>query len=266
MNPGARNRGGSKIDWKRKTREFSLDEVPDTFGARLEALEKQQQDFASTLNEGLDKFRRLARSAWRIQEEERRRLARDLHDGVGQNLTALDHLIARLAAQGADREDSAAARELCQQILQDTRNLSRLLHPPMLDDLGLDATLAWLARTVERSSGLDVDVICGNLPDSVGAEVATLIFRVAQEALSNTVKYANADAASIILKLDQDTLSLQVIDDGEGFDVNAVEGRGLGLAGMRERAELLGGEITIESTPSAGTRLRLTVEMDSAGA
>ena len=183
---------------------------------------------------------------------------------MGQNLTALDHLIKRLQNQGANQDDAAAARRLCQETLADIRNLSRLLHPPMLEDLGLVATLHWLARTVEGSSGLDVDVLCGELPEEPGTEVATLIFRVAQEALNNTVKYAEATAASVILRCDRGILALQVVDDGKGFDLDEVKDSGLGLAGMRERAELLGGEFAIESSAQTGTRLRLTVEMQPA--
>lgn len=228
---------------------------------RLQQLEEQQRAFAEALAHGLDDHLHLARSAWRVQEEERRRLARDLHDGVGQNLTALDHQLSRLEDQGVAAEQCEQARMLCQQTLKDIRDLSRLLHPPMLEDLGLESTLQWLARTIQQSSGLEVDVICSDLPDSLPTEVSILIFRVAQEALNNAVKYAQASAASVLLRNRKGRLVLQVIDNGQGFDPQAAVGTGLGLAGMRERAELLGADIVIESAPGEGSRLRLKIDL-----
>lgn len=210
-------------------------------------------------------FRRLGRAVWRVQEDERRRLARELHDGLGQNLTALKHRLGQIGSalapeQVALRDKLDVALALCATALDDTRQLSRLLRPPILDDLGLEPALRWLARGLQETRGIAVVVEIGTLP-AMDGELKTLVFRVAQEALNNVGKHANAQ--SVLLRLVERTgrLELQVIDDGHGFETSVSTG-GSGLGGMRERLRLHGGELDLRSSPGHGTRLRASIPLD----
>lgn len=207
-------------------------------------------------------FRRLGRSVLRVQEDERRRLARELHDGVGQNLTALKHRLAQLRdcmqqVPEPLRDGLDAAIALCADTLEDTRELSRLLRPTILDDLGLEPALRWLGRSIGEATGMSVAVEIEPLSD-VDGERQTLIFRIAQEALNNIAKHAQA--RSVLLRLVErgGRLQLQVVDDGVGFDP-AERARGSGLSGMRERLRLFEGQLEVHSAPGHGTRIRAVV-------
>lgn len=211
-------------------------------------------------------FRRLGRSVLRVQEDERRRLARDLHDGVGQNLTALKHRLARLrddpaACDPVVQAGLEAAISLCADTLEDTRELSRLLRPTILDDLGLEPALRWLGRSIGESTGLAIAVEIEPLPE-VDGERQTLLFRIAQEALSNIARHARARSVLLRLVERAGRLQLQVVDDGIGFDP-AQRPAGSGLSGMRERLRLFEGLLEVHSTPGDGTRLRAVVPLDA---
>lgn len=230
----------------------------------LDAIREQYQRLLQRLEANEREFRRLGRAVWNVQEDERRRLARELHDGLGQNLTALKHRLAglldELPEQAAPlRERLSAAVELCSDALEDTRELSRLLRPPILDDLGLAAALQWLARSVDASGPMQVVTELEPLPPLDG-ELQTLLFRVAQEALNNASKHARAGSVLLRLVARGDELQLQVIDDGVGCDIDRALGAGgSGLGGMRERLRLYGGRLELRSAPAQGTRLRAVV-------
>jgi signal transduction histidine kinase len=215
-------------------------------------------------NEG--EFRRLGRSVWKVQEEERRRLARELHDGIGQNLTALKHRLALLATelgpgQAGLRERVESAILLCSSTLEDTRQLSRLLRPPILDDLGLEPALRWLARSVGEGAGLEVDLHLEPLA-ALDEEAQTLLFRVAQESLNNAAKHARAQRVSLRLYSEGDRITLCIEDDGCGLAGAAHTREGSGLSGMRERLRLHGGRFALESRPGAGTRVTATIPLE----
>ena len=236
-------------------------ESPDTA-----ALLAQYERLLERVESNEREFRRLARAVARVEEDERRRLARELHDGLGQTLTALKHRLAQLgndvAPQARDRLDAAIA--LCGDALEDTRALSRLLRPPILDDLGLEAALRALARTLGESSGLSIDVAVEPLPDLDG-DVQTLVFRVAQEALNNAAKHAQAKEVLLRVVARGGLLQLQVADDGRGCDPDAMlRSGGSGLGGMRERLRLYGGALELHSAPGEGTRLRAVVPVGGA--
>lgn len=247
-----------------------MDESPDA--QALEALRRDYRRLVEGLEANQQQFRRLARAVYRVQEDERRRLARELHDGLGQNLTALKHQLALLGTGApplpdALRERLATCLSLCEDTLAETRQLSRLLRPQVLDDLGLAAALRWLARTLGEASGLPVEVRAEDLPEPDG-DTGTLLFRVAQEALSNCARHAGARRAGISLGRGATGLRLEVWDDGRGFDLAQAfaagsEGRSAGLPGMRERVALFGGRLAIDSAPGAGTRV--VVLMPAAG-
>jgi len=234
----------------------------------LSALRSQYMQLLDRLQRNEREFRRLGRAVWRVQEDERRRLARELHDGVGQNLTALKHRLVQLAtvlpagdATLRDGIDKAIA--LCSDTLDDTRSMSRLLRPPILDDLGLEAALRWMARSQTESSGAEVTVEMETLPP-LDADLQTLIFRVAQEALTNAAKHADARHVLVRLVVRGGLLQLQVVDDGRGCDAGAVlQAGGSGLGGMRERLRLYDGRLDLHSTLGEGTRLRAVVPLEA---
>lgn len=227
------------------------------------------QELLQRLQRNEREFRRLGRAVWRVQEDERRRIARDLHDGVGQNLTALKLRLHELQAaldprQAALHEGLARAVALCGDTLEDTRQLSRLLRPPILDDLGLEAALRWLARSHDGLGGARVELALGALPELDG-ELQTLLFRIAQEALANASRHARARWIRLSLQRRGKELHLDAHDDGIGCDpAAALAGGGAGLGGMRERLRLYGGRLDLVSAPGAGLRLSARVPLDYA--
>ena len=231
----------------------------------IAALRQQYQDLLERLQRNEREFRRLGRAVWRVQEDERRRLARELHDGVGQNLTALKHRLAAMAQQLPDadplRHELDGAIALCGDTLEDTRQLSRLLRPPILDDLGLEAAVRALARGLAQASGLEITVDVQPLP-ALDSDLQTLVFRVAQEALSNAVRHAQARSVLVRVVASGGLLQLQVADDGRGCDpAAALASGGSGLGGMRERLRLYEGQLELRSAPGAGTRVRAVVPL-----
>jgi two-component system sensor histidine kinase UhpB len=237
---------------------------------QLTRLREQQERLFVQLHAGEQHFKQLARSVWRVQEDERRRLARDLHDGIGQQLTALKHRLDALALSIDGAGDPAnplhQALEICDSAIQETRALSRLLRPQILDDLGLEAALNWLARHSAESGGYEVEVDVGKLP-AIDGDLSTLIFRVAQEALTNVVKHAQAKHVVIRLAQRQDEwLQFLIVDDGRGCDVDAAfakasDGHSTGLASMRERVRLFGGRFTVVSRSDEGMQVRVLIPL-----
>jgi signal transduction histidine kinase len=192
------------------------------------------------------------------QELERRRLARELHDETGQALTSILLGLKGIRAAGTDAEAAEAEaqlRELIVQALQDVRSLAVELRPTALDDFGLVAALERLTATFSERSGV-ATVVEANLGDErLPAEVETVLYRLVQEALTNVVKHAAAGNVSIVLTRRDGGVGAVVEDDGRGFAAGDVRDDALGIAGMRERLVLLGGSLTVESSPAGGTAL-----------
>jgi signal transduction histidine kinase len=204
---------------------------------------------------------------WRVQEEERRRLARELHDSVGPNLTAMIHLIASSLAALPPTPQSVALRDLLgrahsigESTLRDTREMSRLLRPQILDDLGLEQAMRWLVRSCSENHALDISLEFTDPPLALDSDRSTLVFRVAQEALNNIVRHAKANHVQVAFHADLQKATLLVLDDGRGCDMEAAltagsSGTGFGLGGMRDRMRLFGGTLRTESTPGDGFRI-----------
>ncbi len=214
------------------------------------------------------RFRSLSRAVWSVQEEERRRLARELHDGIGQTLTALKNQLAGARRSGSSPEATAesidAALAMASQALRDTRELSRLLRPAVLDDLGLMPALRWLARNVGERLAIEVELSLQGIEERLDREIETLAFRVVQEALTNVAKHSGASRASVQVIRAGGRLTIGVSDAGAGFDPHRVfdaehrEGA-VGLRGIRDRAELFGGSMRIDAGPGRGTRIEVAV-------
>lgn len=201
----------------------------------------------------------------KLEEAERRRIARELHDQVGQILTGLALSLDSATRRGPIApEHLETARALVNDLMARVRALSLDLRPAVLDDLGLMPALMSLVERFGKQSGLQIEFRQTGLERRFSTEIETAAFRVVQEALTNVARHAGVKAATVRAWADDATLSVQVEDAGRGFDPDAVSpGTSSGLAGMRERAALLGGSLTIESAPSGGTRL--TAELPLGG-
>jgi len=199
------------------------------------------------------------------QEKERRVLSRELHDEVGQSLSAilvgLSNLTAaiRTNARAQMESEVTALRRIVENTVRMVRNITLLLSPSMLDDLGLIPALEWQAREVSRQTGLRVDVAAGGVSDQLPEEFKTCIYRVVQEALHNTARHAGAGAVRIVAQQEPRRLLLSVQDDGRGFDVK--RSRGLGLLGMEERVAHLGGTLQLVSEPGSGTLISVILPL-----
>jgi len=249
----------------------SSDRSGDALAELLGRIESSRGDHERLLAElwaSEKRFRALARRVWQVQEEERRRLARELHDGLGQMLTALKNELDRLAAATFDPKTAqglASSAALAAEALASTRELSRLLRPSMLDDLGLEPSLRWLARTLGERTGFAVELdLPGDGGERLPPELETLLFRVAQEALTNALKHSGAAGAKLELARRRRGIVLVVRDEGRGCEPAEVlaaseSARGLGLRSMRDRVELHGGRFELESKPGAGTRIAVEV-------
>jgi signal transduction histidine kinase len=197
------------------------------------------------------------------QEAERRRVSRELHDEIGQALTAV-----RLNVDALEKTREPAAFEarfqdtmaIIDRALQQVRDLSLELRPPMLDDLGLVAAIRSHVKREAERAGIAAEVIADPLERRLPSELETACFRIVQEALTNVIRHSGAKHVRVGLAWRGDELSVTVADDGKGFDVTETERRrpGLGLQGIRERAAIVGGSVEIESAPGRGTKVRAT--------
>lgn len=231
---------------------------------------------ASTFNGMLDTLERDARQLHELsgailqaQEEERQRVARELHDETAQALTSLLvnlRLLERARSPEETRQQVQELRKLTVSALEEVRRVALELRPTILDDLGLEAALGWRVDELNAASATRVTLTVDGLQERLPREVELVFYRVAQEALSNIGRHSQAKNAQITLKQENGRLCLEVVDDGKGFDVAAAQSgprRGLGLLGMRERLSLIGGGLNMESGPG-GTRVRATAPVQVA--
>jgi signal transduction histidine kinase len=225
------------------------------------------ETYASRAAVAVDLSERVARDSLRrvvaAQELERRRLARELHDETGQALTSI-LLGLRSLEEFVDGEDERAAvagiRQLAVDTLQDVRRLAVELRPKALDDFGLVAALERLTESFQEQTGLAADFVDGLGGEPLAGEAATALYRIVQEALTNVVKHAQAGHVSILLTRKNGQVALVIEDNGLGFDPERPVD-GFGLQGMRERVELLGGSMRVESSTGAGTTLAVEVPL-----
>ncbi|MGH9719171.1 MAG: sensor histidine kinase [Bryobacteraceae bacterium] len=226
----------------------------------IRRLERQTADSHRRTLQAEREMRRLSHQVVKAQEDERKSLSRELHDEVGQTLTALRIELGNLERAAKDGPGPITAflqgaKELAERGLQSVRRLAMGLRPSMLDDLGLAPALDWQAREFSRRSGVPVELGLDGQLDNLPDAHRTCIYRIVQEALTNCARHANAKDIRIMLHGNPTSLSLSIQDDGVGFSPAAVRGRGLGLIGIEERVHELGGRIAIRSQPSKGTVL-----------
>ncbi len=202
------------------------------------------------------------------QDEERTRISRDLHDGVGQALAAIGLGLGAVLERpdpAGQRSQLVGVKELVAKTLEDVRRLSRDLRPALLDELGLEAAVKRLARELAERSGTEIDVLA-RLPQRLARGEETAVYRMVQEALTNVARHARAAHASVVLTASDERLHLIVEDDGDGFvPAESAVTTSIGLLGMRERVELLGGSLRLESTPGRGTIISARLPLQKPG-
>ena len=231
--------------------------------ARRRQAERKVLGSQAALRATYERNRALGARLLLAQETERARIARELHDDVSQQMALLEMDLKLMgnAVQGDAEALAGEALNRARGIARTVHDLSHRLHPAKLRLIGLSAALDGLQRELSQS-GIAITVTHDNLPSNLPPELTLCLFRIVQEALQNALRYSAAHAVSVQLNGDAQRLALVIVDDGRGFDVSAEWGKGLGLISMRERVEAIGGTLTIQSTPGAGTRLEVTVPLD----
>src|SRR5215218_508797 len=243
---------------------------PDRPGRRLSGVDPRSaegQALAAAFNAMLDRLenarREAARTALAAQEAERLRVARELHDEIGQTLTAVT-IQAERAAEGDPALAAAALRlvaDAVRESLDEVRRIARELRPEALDDLGLVNALIALSTRVDAQTGPRVKRELQGTLSPLSAEVELVLYRIAQESLTNAVRHSNAQSVTVSLEADAESVTLRVADDGKGMPEQRPADTA-GIAGMRERALLVGGRLTVDSRPGHGTEVRLTIPVE----
>jgi signal transduction histidine kinase len=265
----------------------SLEEMRVALKNSIDQVEQANADLERRVAERTQELEGLyrelrAREEWRTQllakvigaqEDERKRLARELHDETSQTLNALvmrlETAVAAFPAEAA-RQRLSEAKQLTVHALDELHRLIYDLRPSVLDDLGLLSAVRWYAERHLEPLGVAVRWEFSGVERRVQPEIETALFRVMQEAITNIEKYAHAESVLIQCVLRDDSLAFEIEDDGDGFDPASLPSagdarRGLGLMGMRERVELLGGTIAIDAAPGAGVRIAVTVPLKIEG-
>jgi len=217
------------------------------------------------VHESRDQLRALSASLHVVREEEKARIARELHDELGQALTGLKMDLAQLANQLVPEQQVAlghanAMKVLIERTVASVRRIATELRPLMLDDLGLLATIEWLVNDFSKRTGIAVELTLPEGEFDVDPQTSTALFRVLQESLTNIARHAGASRVRVTLSGTERTIQLAVHDNGSGIGVS-LEGapKTFGLLGMRERASMLGGQLTVRSDPGTGTSIVMTV-------
>jgi signal transduction histidine kinase len=231
-------------------------------------LEKSVQEKYRESLQAQRELKDLSKRLVEAEERERRAISRELHDEVGQSLSALlidvGNLIGMSSEDGAFRQGLHKIKTLAENCVNEVRNMALLLRPSMLDDLGLVAALDWQAREVSKRTGMLVDTFDENVSENLPEEYKTCVYRIVQEALNNCSKHAYAKNVRVVVRQEPNHLRVSIEDDGKGFDASRV--RGLGLVGMNERVSQMGGVLKVESDPARGTRLRVDLPLPNASA
>lgn len=232
--------------------------------ARTRSLEANAARHLRLIERGAEDLRRLSLKLSKAQEDERKSISRELHDQVGQMLTALRIELANLeesreASGGAFARHMGDARKLAEDTLRTIRDISMGLRPSVLDELGLGPALKWQAREFTRRSGVAVEAQIDGTLENLADTHRTCVYRIVQEALTNCARHARASQIRITVHGGAMAIALTVEDNGVGFDIPSVGSRGLGLLGAEERVRELGGRMEILSQPSKGTLLRCEI-------
>lgn len=251
-------------DFSRRVKRWANDEIGELADAFNQmAFELERADEVRRERELLR--RQLFERVIAAQEEERRRISRELHDSTSQSLTSLMVGLRALDEICDNPQVHAQAQELRDvtgQVLEDVHSLAVQLRPSVLDDLGLPAALERLTREWQKRHHVQVDVVVHLAGERLPDPIETALYRIVQEALTNVARHAQAKSVSVLVERRHQDVVTVIEDDGKGFDIDQIHNDGhLGLVGIRERAELLGGSLTIESNPGRGTSLYIQLPL-----
>jgi len=253
--------------------EPNLARLAHTFNTMLDRLEEDTQ----ALERSRQLTERLTQQVISAQEEERRRIARELHDETAQSLATLGIYIDSVLATDVKhmppslQQGLSRVREVVDRTLAGVRTIIADLRPSLLDDLGLAAAIRWQAQNRLEENGVRVDLQIRGEGRRLPPPVETALYRIAQEAISNILKYADASYVEMDLDLSRaDVVQARIEDDGRGFDPSTVvqtaqTGQGVGIFGMQERTNLVGGTLQIDSSPGEGTEVRITIPIPMLG-
>lgn len=259
---------------ERKRSEEALRRAHDELEQRVRERTAELSDANALLSEQIverrhaeEELRRLSHRLVEVQESERRSIARELHDEVGQLLTGLKLVIEIAGRLPADQTENQLreAQILVNELMGRVRDISLDLRPAMLDDLGLMHALLWHLERYTAQTGVCVALAhTGIEGQRLTPEIETAAYRIVQEALTNVVRHAGVKSAKVNVSADAENLSVQISDSGRGFEPQAAldAGKSSGLAGMRERAQLLGGTLIIDSVPESGTTLTALLPLE----
>jgi signal transduction histidine kinase len=233
---------------------------------RVSSLERIDAKQRLAIEMSQDSLRRLSQRLVQLQESERQSLSRELHDEVGQMMTALGIQLGNIEnLSGADgpafRERLEDLKRLNADTMRTVRDLAMGLRPSMLDDIGLEAALQWQGREFSRLTGVPCKVHVQGVLDTLTETQKTCIYRVVQEALTNCARHAKAKSVLVSVRMEAEGIAVTVSDDGIGFNASASVKEGLGLLGMRERVEALDGNLKISSRPGKGTVIRVQIPL-----
>ncbi|HUK24083.1 MAG TPA: ATP-binding protein [Terriglobales bacterium] len=236
-----------------------------------DTLEMRVQERTAELSKAEDSLRALSRRLLQMQDEERQRIARELHDGSGQVLAALSMNLSLLQARSAVSDPEAVrivkdSIRMVEDILKDLRTMSYLLHPPLLEDTGLESALRWYVDGFVQRSKIAVTLEIAPDIERLPREVELAVFRIVQECLTNIHRHSGSTAASVHLSRDAENLCLEVRDQGKGIFRKMQSGGsrpGVGIHGMRERVRQLGGRLEVHSAPGQGTVITATLPLQS---
>jgi signal transduction histidine kinase len=232
--------------------------------ANAVALAVEKSRLFEQVSAGQERLAVLSRRLMEVQESERRHLARELHDEIGQYLTGMGLIVDQLNRRPLNGVGAplGEVHKLIQDLIVRVRDLSLDLRPAMLDDIGLLAALLWLFGRLSRQTNIEIDFQHSGLDRRFPQPVETAAYRIVQEALTNVVRHAGVSKAHVQVSADHRLLSVMIADEGKGFDPDAVLGAGAtgGLLGMRERASVAGGRLSVESGVGTGTRVRAELE------
>ncbi len=233
---------------------------------RILRLEHQTREHLAAVTQARAELRELSARLVEVQENERKSISRELHDAVGQSLSAtlleLRNLTAELPEDPAARMRVEAAKRLVETSVGLVRNMALLLRPSMLDDLGLLPAVEWHGREVSKRSGILVHVAGSGELEDLPDQHKTCIYRVVQEALHNVVQHAGAKTVRVMIEREPAAVRVSIQDDGQGFD--PLRQKGLGLIGIEERVENLSGTVAVRSEPGVGTMLDIRLPLERA--
>ena len=273
----AAHRGFREMNDKLQERNRELEaEIKERKRAEA-ALRQSETHYHRLFNEAQamqESLRELSNKILRAQEEERKRISRELHDEVGQSLTAISVALTTLNNagawdSGASSQNLAQTQSLLQETMKTVHGFARDLRPAMLDELGLLPALRSYLKAFASRTGLRIEFCANPIAEQLDGDAKTVLFRIAQESLTNVTKHAQAGAVEVIIQKLKDGICMEVADDGKLFPSDPTDsgkhaGR-LGLLGMQERVRLVNGQFSIKSQPGKGTRVRVTIPLNLPG-